>query len=636
MAEKEGYNYSWGFDSNEAVNQILYASTLENVDGTVFYSYNYLEYTYKGSRNTLYGKGLTRIKDELFTNPAILPQIKSMSCEALKLDKINLVEKTDNSIKFSFDAVPNAKFYVIYRSAGELTYKPEEVYKIIGGSGDIITFTDTYDQNVEYNYSIRVMAKDNSLSEPTDLLTIKYNVVFKDESGNVLKSQEVGHGSSVTPPNAPVISGREFVGWSRDLSNITKDLVIYPKYNDSVYNVTFYDHEGNVLKVDSVKLHGSATAPICEREGFVFDKWDTDFSDVVYDLDIYPEFKTKYCNVKFVDHEGNEILSYTIAYGKEGYFPTAPAREDYNFIGWSNDLKKVVGDIIVTPIYEIQKVKITLINGIDENVIDQFEIDKNSDVVLPNPPEIYGYKFVKWQGNTTKVKYDTKIKAIYEEICYILKFVDINGNVIEEREMYWFEDPEYPTLPEVDGYKFIGWDTDLSKLPSDKEELTISPIYEKEEISIKFIVDDEVILDKKITSKEELEKEFVYPTASEKEGYEFIGWDKEVENKWEDQTITALYKIKTFKVTILDKDGNVIKELTVEYGKDVDLNIDIPEVADYEFKGFSSDGKNITTDTTITLEYVKKAKEGCKLFSVINLLTTLSFVFVALKIFKKN
>ena len=41
-------------------------------------------------------------------------------------------------------------------------------------------------------------------------------------------------------------------------------------------------------------------------------------------------------------------------------------------------------------------------------------------------------------------------------------------------------------------------------------------------------------------------------------------------------------------------------------------------------------------DTTITLEYVKKAKEGCKLFSVINLLTTLSFVFVAMKVFKKH
>ena len=636
MAEREGYNYSWGFDSNEAVNQILYASTLENVQGTAFYSYNYLEYTYKGQRNTLYGKGLTRIKDEIFTNPAILPHVKSMNCEAKKLDKIDLVEKTDKEITFSFNAVDKAKFYVIYRSAGELTYKPEEVYKIIGGSDSVVTFTDTYDQGQDYNYSVRVMAKDNSLSDPTDLITIKYNVVFKDEKGNILKTQEVGHGSSVTPPQAPVVAGREFVGWSRDLTSITSDLVVYPKYNDSLYNVTFYDHEGNVLKVDSVKLHGTATAPIAERVGFVFDKWDTDFSDVIYDLDVYPIYKTKFCTVKFIDYDGKELLSYTIAYGKEGYFPTAPTREDYNFIGWSNDLKEVLDDIIVTPIYEIQKVKVTLVSGIDGSVIDEFEVDKNSDVVLPTPPQVYGYKFIGWQGNTSSLKYDTKIKANYEEICYILKFVDINGNVVEEREMYWFEDPEYPTLPNVDGYKFIGWDTDLSKLPNDKEELIISPIYEKLEITIKFVDGDNVILEKKITSKEELEKEFTYPNPLEKEGYEFVKWDKEVENKWEDQIINAIYKIKTFKVTIVDQDGKVIKEETVEYGKDANLDIEIPEVSGYEFKGFSSDGKNIKADTTITLEYVKKAKEGCKLFSAINLLTTLSFVFVAMKVFKKH
>ena len=116
-----------------------------------------------------------------------------MNCEAKKLDKIDLVEKTDKEITFSFNAVDNAKFYVIYRSAGELTYKPEEVYKIIGGSDSVVTFTDTYDQGQDYNYSVRVMAKDNSLSDPTDLITIKYNVVFKDEKGNILKTQEVGH-----------------------------------------------------------------------------------------------------------------------------------------------------------------------------------------------------------------------------------------------------------------------------------------------------------------------------------------------------------------------------------------------------------------------------------------------------------
>lgn len=696
MAENPGRNYSWGFDSNEAVNQILYASTLENVDGTCFYSYNYLEYTYKGSRDTLYGKGLTRIKEEVFTSPSLLPHIKSMNCSVQKVDKINLVEKNDTSIKFNFNGVDNAKFYVVYRSSGELTYKPEEVYKIFGSKDDVVNFVDTYEKGKEYNYAVRVMAGDNSLSEPEELLAIKYNVIFKDEDGNTLKEVTVNQGQSVTPPQAPVKAGRTFISWSRDLTNISSDLVIYPKYNDSLYTVTFYDYLGNVLKTENVKRNASASAPEALREGFEFDKWDIDYSNVIYDLDVHPLYKTKFCTVKFVDYDGTELLTYQIAYGKEGYFPNEPERVDYDFVGWSSDLKKVTEDIIVTPIYEIQKVKVTLVNAITEEVIEELYVDKNSDVVFPEPPFMYGYKFEKWYGDSKNLKYDTKIIAMYTEICYMLTFVDIDGNVVEEREMFWFEDPEYPTLPEVKGYKFIGWDTDLSKLPSDKEELLISPIYEKLFITIKF-VDGEgnIISQVDVNTKEELEnvkapnapevkgfdfvgwdkeisKDFVDQVikavykakeftvifldkdgkeiktqkvaygndadtefkAPEIEGYEFVGWDKTITNVTEDITVKALYNAKEYTVKFVDKDGNEIASQKVAYGQDANMDIEIPEVEGYKFKGFSNDGKNIKEDTTIILEYTKDA--GCKLFTVINLLLSLSFVFVVMRFTKKH
>ena len=245
MAETPGKNYSWGFDPNEAPNQIKYATTLENVDGTIFYSYNYLEYTYKGNRDSLYGQGLTTIKNDMFTNPAILPEIKSMSCETDKIDKINCTT-TNSEIKLSFNKVENAKFYVVYRSEGNLTYEPEQVYKVFGSKEDVVTFTDAKTDK-DYNYGIRVLSMANTLSDPTEYLSVRFNVVFKDNSGNVISTQEVGYGQSAVAPTAPVKEGSTFVGWSRDFSYVTKDLVLTPKYNDSDFVVTFYDRDGKVV-----------------------------------------------------------------------------------------------------------------------------------------------------------------------------------------------------------------------------------------------------------------------------------------------------------------------------------------------------------------------------------------------------
>lgn len=639
MSETVGSNYSWGFDPNEAPNQILYASTLENVQGISFYSYNYLEYAYKGAYDTLYGEGLSIIKEKLFNNPAILPHIKSMSCEANKVSNIISVDKTETNISFTFAAVENAKFYCVYRSKGTIDYSADQVYKIFGSTDTNITFTDTVESGSEYNYGIKVLAKDNSLSEGTLINVNKYKVTFKDINGNILKESETYYGGTVTAPTAPEVEGKKFIGWSKDFSSVKSDLDIYPKYNDSTYTVKFYNYDGNILKTEEVAYNGSATPPECLQDGFVFDKWDTDYTNVKYDLDIYPIFKPRYCNVSFVDYDGKVLLSYEILYGEKGYFPANPTRKDYDFVKWSETLDKVTDDITVTPIYEKQKITVTIISNVTNEVIFEFEVFKNSDVDLPTPPEVYGYKFVSWEGNYKNVTSNIKIKACYEEIYYNIKFTDEDGNVLLEQNVYWFEDIEYPEEQEKEGYVFVGWDTDLTKLPSDKEELIVKPLFAKNTIKITFLDSlDNVIYEKTFNYKEEIGKQIdiEYPNAPEVTGYEFIGWDNEVTNNWEDQVIKALYEVKKFKVTFVGYNDEVIKEEMVEYGKNVDLTFDVPDVAGYKFVKFSHDGTNITEDITINLVYEKSQGFDCKFYSVYNLFISLSLIFVSLRIFKKH
>ena len=93
------------------------------------------------------------------------------------------------------------------------------------------------------------------------------------------------------------------------------------------------------------------------------------------------------------------------------------------------------------------------------------------------------------------------------------------------------------------------------------------------------------------------------PESRMHEGYTFIGWDNDGKNITSDVTITALYEINTYIVTFVDGHTNeVIETATVEYGADAAFP-NAPTHEGYHFTGWDNDGKNITADVTITAQY---------------------------------
>lgn len=93
--------------------------------------------------------------------------------------------------------------------------------------------------------------------------------------------------------------------------------------------------------------------------------------------------------------------------------------------------------------------------------------------------------------------------------------------------------------------------------------------------------------------------------APSREGYTFNGWKGSYYNVTSDRTITATYKIITYTVYFLDRDGNTIKEQKVDYHNDATPPEDkhIPE--GYEFLGWSSEAyKNVFTTASNREIYV--------------------------------
>ena len=92
-----------------------------------------------------------------------------------------------------------------------------------------------------------------------------HTVTFTDGLGHIIDTSEVVAGSDATPPADPVREGYVFDGWDADFTNVTEDRVVNAKWRIEGgvgYYVTFTDGFGGVIGVPQLVREGdSAVAP---------------------------------------------------------------------------------------------------------------------------------------------------------------------------------------------------------------------------------------------------------------------------------------------------------------------------------------------------------------------------------------
>ena len=541
MSENPGSNYSWGKDPEEAYKQITYCYELENTVGTVFYNFTYLKDAYYGKTDSLYGQGMTKVKNELFTNPAVLPEIRTMERVSLPaVSNLNVEMGENNTV--TFDALDGAKFYVIYRSNGELDYSGEQIYKIISRNSvdGKVTFVDEASKGEKYSYGVKALSGTNTLGEGSKVDCL-LKVTFKDYDGSLLKEETVKYGEKATAPTPKGKDGATFVGWSTNINSITKDIEVVAKYNDSDFFVKFYDKDGNVISSQTLKYQEDAVAPNPEIEGHEFIKWSCDFTKVSQDLDVYPEYKVLEYKVtfKYTDPTTNEevILSEeTIKYGNAATAPEAVTFKGYTFEGWSEDFTSIKKDLVIEAKYEAIYFTVTFVNDEDDSVIEVQKVKYGEDAVYPEVPYVKGMNFEYWRGPINNVMSDRTVKAIYGLAEYLVEFKDWDGTVLYSTITFYEEGVVAPAVPAREGYTFVGWDTDFSEVLSD---MTITALYKKDKITITYIGNDGNVLSETevVNDKEDYPADYTAPTL---EGYEFKEWEKAVDSEG-NVTYTAVY-----------------------------------------------------------------------------------------------
>ena len=121
------------------------------------------------------------------------------------------------------------------------------------------------------------------------------------------------------------------------------------------YDVTFLDWNGTELHKENVEEGDGAKGPAKDpaREGYDFTGWDKTIGNITENTTATALYAVRNYIVTFLDWDGTVLSKEIVEYGKDAKGPeTEPAREGYNFTGWSKPVTNIKADLTVTAQYE--------------------------------------------------------------------------------------------------------------------------------------------------------------------------------------------------------------------------------------------------------------------------------------------
>lgn len=161
--------------------------------------------------------------------------------------------------------------------------------------------------------------------------------------------------------------------------------------------------------------------------------------------------------------------------------------------------------------------------------------------VMPTP-EKEGYVFLGWfdenqveYTNQSLIEKNLTLFAKWESLTYTVTFKAFDGTVIKTQEVAYGEAAVAPIPAVIYGYVFTGWDPGFYEVKSD---LIVSALYVIKVYQVTFLDHDETILK---TETVEHGSDATAPTDPVREGYVFLGWNRDFLNVTRNLNAMALY-----------------------------------------------------------------------------------------------
>ena len=323
------------------------------------------------------------------------------------------------------------------------------------------------------------------------------------------------------------------------------DVTYQPGTNGSgnaVTDIKFYN--------DALTLKGK----LFTRTGYTQVGWaTTDGGEKVYGfedvytkneaLTLYPVWNTNKYTITFDTNGGSEIAPITQDYGTNITSPADPIREGYTFIGWDREIPKTMPaeNITVTAQWEINRYTITFdTNGGSE--IAPITQDYGTKITAPADPTRKGYTFKGWDKEIpeTMPAENMTVKAQWEINQYAITFDTNGGSEIAPITQDYGTAITAPADPTRKGYTFKGWDKEIPEtMPA--ENITVKAQWEINQYTIAFDTNGGSEI---APITQDYGTEITAPDNPTREGYTFIGWDRDIPEIMpaENITVTAQWK----------------------------------------------------------------------------------------------
>ena len=382
----------------------------------------------------------------------------------------------------------------IYVSGGDVElngdFTIKATYYGISASGGNITFSGG---NVNVTSDAGVQGRNIEIKGGTLTSAAKHKCLWASNDITI------GSGLSIVRPAGGQIGGDEYSKWVNDADGNEANVVVISSESDLklvTFSAGYKDNSGReiILKADTVESGQGATAPETPtREGYTFNGWDTDFSNVTSDLLVTAKWKqiqTTY-QVIFEDGLGKILGTQTVVKGRPATAPADPVREGYLFSGWDTDFSSVTSDLTVKAKWteksqEEGKYKVVFVFGFGNDPVVQ-TVGKGESATAPDIPVVEGFTFKDWDKAFTNVTDNLTVTAQWEKNTegnkHTVVFVD--GYSVVPLLIQRVEDGQAANPPEEptrEGYIFEGWDTDFSYVT---EDLTVIAQWKEKTISIK-------------------------------------------------------------------------------------------------------------------------------------------------------
>ena len=261
----------------------------------------------------------------------------------------------------------------------------------------------------------------------------KYEIIWKNYDGNVLRVDEVEYGetpsySGVTPtkPQTDRFS-YEFIGWTPEIVPVTGPAQYTAVFEEGPrkYTVTWMNYNGAILETDENVPYG--TVPTYDgaepqrigdnRFDYVFKGWSPEVGPVTGDTTYVASFTSniKRYTVTWLNYDGTTLeVDENVAYGTtptyDGDRPVKPTVGGFKqtFAGWSPEVTTVTGNQTYTAVY---------VNGDPAFCFDLLNYELQPGVQLS---EIQGAPWINsnLNGQLNKIKKPSLKDDFYASVNY--------------------------------------------------------------------------------------------------------------------------------------------------------------------------------------------------------------------------